>query len=169
MKNGKLNFIRILFLVFVFLAGFILGQIFNFSFDSERITGFDIFSNKITGYAIEPPSDLIDDKNIIIYPDKVVILVGGARLNNYEGSGSMSPLFGKNSNGITIKPNSEDEIAVGDIVSFRKNDELIVHRVVEKGFDREGVYFITKGDNSQVVDGKIRFSEIEHVLIGVVY
>ena len=46
---------------------------------------------------------------------------------------------------------------------------LIVHRVVEKGIDEQGVYFITKGDNNNIDDCKIRFKDIDTVLIAVIY
>jgi signal peptidase I len=81
----------------------------------------------------------------------------------------MLPTLGEGVNGISVAPKSPDEIDVGDIVSFRRNDQIIVHRVVEKGVDAEGLYFVTKGDNSRADDGKVRFDEIERVLIGIVY
>ncbi len=46
---------------------------------------------------------------------------------------------------------------------------LIVHRVVDKGVDSDGVYFITKGDNNNYSDGKVRFEEIEYITIGILY
>jgi hypothetical protein len=46
---------------------------------------------------------------------------------------------------------------------------LIIHRVVEKGVDFDGIYFIAKGDNNVVSDGKIRFEDIKYKTIGVIW
>jgi signal peptidase I len=81
----------------------------------------------------------------------------------------MLPVFDTGANGIRIQPHSSDEIKLGDIVSYERNGELIVHRVIEIGTDSQGLYFITKGDNSAFSDGKIRFSEIKYITIGILY
>ena len=81
----------------------------------------------------------------------------------------MKPLLDFNSNGIRIVPKNEEQISVGDIISFEQNGDLIVHRVVEKSEDEEGVYFITKGDNNSASDGKIRFKDIKYVTVGVIW
>ncbi len=157
-KNSK--FIKIIYILLIFLLGFIFSEFLDY---------YSAFSSSITGFSINEPSDFIDNRNIIVYDDKVVILVEDANLRSYDSGGSMLPIFGENSNGISIKPKSEEDIDVGDIISFRKKGKLIVHRVVEKGTDDAGIYFITKGDNSILSDGKIRFSDIEYVLIGLIY
>lgn len=54
-------------------------------------------------------------------------------------------------------------------ISFKKDGDLIVHRVIEKGVDDMGVYFITKGDSNNVSDGKVRFEDIEYKTIGVIW
>ena len=81
----------------------------------------------------------------------------------------MKPVFDEKANGIRIKPKASEEINEGDIVSFRKEQGLIVHRVIKKGIDDEGTFFITKGDNSEVDDGKIRFEDIEYITIGILW
>ena len=148
------NIIRVFILVAIFTFGFIFG------FFWERL----FVGESLTGSAISVPSDFVDDREILVYDDEVVIKIDGATLSNYDSTGSMLPFFGENANGITIKPESEEQIKEGDIVTFSKNGELIVHRVVSRGVDSEGVYFITKGDNSEFDDGKIRFNDIEKVL-----
>jgi len=64
-----------------------------------------------------------------------------------------------------------NELELGDIIVYSnlRQQTPIIHRIVEKGEDEEGAYFVTKGDNSLVDDGKVRFSEVEHVLVGLVY
>ena len=99
----------------------------------------------------------------------VILRVSNTTLSNYADSGSMKPVFDKGANGIRIVPRSEDDIKVGDIISYRFGNILVVHRVVERGIDSEGTYFIVQGDNNILGDGKIRFEDIEYVTIGVIW
>jgi hypothetical protein len=117
----------------------------------------------------DAPNDFIQEKDITIYDDKIVIEVPGTSLSKYASTGSMKPVLDEYSNGIRIMPKSEDDINIGDIITFKKDNYLIVHRVIEKGNDVQGVYFITKGDNNNVNDGKVRFSDIKYLTIGVLY
>src|SRR3989344_4762671 len=88
---------------------------------------------------------------------------------SYIGLDLEFPISDENANGIRIVPEDEDSINVGDIITFEKNDLLIVHRVIEIGIDSEGKYFITKGDNNLVADVKIRFEDIRYLNIGVIW
>ncbi|MCA9485488.1 MAG: hypothetical protein KC506_01440 [Nanoarchaeota archaeon] len=151
------NLLMVLYLALAFFIGFFASSVFDF------------YSTGITGRSIDVPSDHFSSKDILVFDDYVKIKVEGARITNYDDTGSMLPTLGYGVNGISVKPESEEEISVGDIVSYWKDEKLIVHRVIEKGFDSEGVYFVTKGDNAATSDGKIRFSDIEHVLVGLVY
>ena len=52
--------------------------------------------------------------------------------------------------------------------------ELIVHRVIKIEEDEQGWYAITKGDNNKFDDvvlsfGKVRFSQVKGVIIGLIY
>ena len=119
-------------------------------------------------------SFIIDDslaleKNIEIYPDRIVIKIDNAMLGRYAPTGSMLPTLDENTIGIKVVPVSEDDISAGDIVTFRKDGILIIHRVVEKGADKNGTYFVTKGDNNFFNDGKIRFDDIEYKTIMLIY
>jgi signal peptidase I len=125
-----------------------------------------------TGFAIGDsgsPSDWINEEEIIIFEDEILIRVANVSLSRYASTGSMSPTFGGGANGLVIIPQNENEIDIGDVVSFRSLEGLIVHRIIEQGIDEEGTYFITRGDNNGFADGKIRFEDIEHVLIGILY
>lgn len=115
------------------------------------------------------PSDFIKDDQISFEGNKIIIDVENPVLSRYEDSGSMEPVLGYGATGIGFNPVTPDQIGVGDIISFRKEGILVVHRVVEKGVDEEGIYFITRGDNNNFDDGKVRFEEINSVLIGVLY
>lgn len=165
MEDRKKNILKSLYFIFVFLLG-ALAASFLFYFDF-----YGVFSRAgfLTGQSINSPSNIIDTKDIIVYPDEVVIKVKGAVIDSYDSTNSMFPIIGERANGISVKPRSEDEIKVGDIITFRMGNDLYVHRVIEKGVDGEGTYFVTKGDNTDVVDGKIRFKDVEYVLVGLVY
>jgi len=159
---------KMLGLVLVFFLGFASANFINayFVYGNEfplGISGFGFYGD------VKAPFDLVGLDNIEVYDDKVVIYVQGASLSQYAPTGSMEPVLNEGSNGIRIVPLNEDEIHIGDIVSFEQEDRLIVHRVIEKGADNEGTYFITKGDNNNVSDGKIRFEDIKYITIGVIY
>lgn len=115
------------------------------------------------------PSESVGRGQIELYEDKVVIHVENAGLGRYAATGSMLPTLNEDTTGIRIVPKSEKEINVGDIVSFQSGNNLIIHRVIEKGNDSSGVYFVTKGDNADFSDGKIRFGDIRYKTIGLVY
>ena len=126
------------------------------------MTGFASFSG-------ETPSNWISEKDIVVLDDRVILYVDGATLSSYFSSKSMSPLLGSEANGIRVVPRVAEEISVGDIISFRIGDNLIVHRVVKKGIDSKGIYFVTQGDNNAFVDDKIRFEDIEFVTVGIIW
>lgn len=158
MKTSKK--LQILRGISIFLIGFVFAYLlFLYQFDLESFHSYEIVS----------PPDFVKDKQILVYEDRVVLNIEGARLTRYAPTKSMVPVLDSGANGISVKPKDENEIEIGDIISFWREGNLIVHRVVEKGVDENGAYFVTKGDNSPVVDGKTRFSEVEHKLVGLFY
>jgi hypothetical protein len=149
----------------IFFVGF-----FSYPFAAAYIGGdLEVPFSAFSGKNINTPSDFVQRDDIQIFADKIVINIDGASISSYAETGSMKPVLDHNSNGIRIAPSSEEKINVGDIVSFRRGNSLIVHRVIEKGIDNEGIYFITKGDNNPFNDGKVRFDEIEFITIGILY
>jgi len=158
-----MRILNVLIGLVIFLLGFVaaLCLSYNSSFEKPSLLGTEKDS-------ISPP-DYLGEDNIFVYPDRVVLRITGASISNYGSTGSMKPVLDSDSNGIRIKPNSESQIKVGSIVTFKRGNELIVHRVIDKGEDNEGIYFITKGDNNEFSDGKIRFSEIEYITVGILY
>ena len=115
------------------------------------------------------PFDWIQPQDIEIYPDRVVINIDHASMSSYAETGSMRPTLDVGSNGIRIQPQNVEQVHEGDIISFKQGSNLIVHRVIEKGVDEDGVYFITKGDNNDFADGKIRFSQIKYVTVALIW
>jgi hypothetical protein len=168
MKVDKIIKISIIFLI-GFLSANILGLYVIYGFEVplslDNLSTFGFSPNNSNS----APFDFIQEKDIKIYDDKIVIGVNGASLSRYAPTGSMKPILDEGSNGIRVKPNSEQDIHIGDIISFRQDKMLIVHRVIEIGNDKQGVYFITKGDNNNLVDGKVRFENIEFITIGVIW
>ncbi len=118
---------------------------------------------------LKAPSNWIDEKDINIYDNAVVLNIKGASLSKYAPTGSMLPLLDENTNGIRIVPLDEQDIKIGDIITYERNGELIVHRIVKKGNDGQGIWFITKGDNNEGADEKIRFKDIRYKTIGVLW
>lgn len=118
------------------------------------------------------PSDWIKEKQIHVLNDKVVIDINNPKWAKFTNTNSMDPLFDETSNAIEITPNSEDDIQVGDIISYKSNlvEGDIIHRIIEKNKDENGVYFILKGDNNKYKDPeKVRFEQIQRVLIAIIY
>ena len=84
---------------------------------------------------------------------------------------SMQPVIGGNSTIIEFVPQDPSDIKVCDIVGYGGPGEERwgLHRIVEIGQDEEGTYYVTKGDNNLVADGKVRFKDIHYVVLAVVY
>ena len=114
------------------------------------------------------PSDRISEENIFLYDNEIILKIPNATISNYADTGSMKPIFDKGASGIRIVPKGSSDIEVGDIVSFRYSGNLVVHRVIKKGVDKDGVYFITKGDSSLTKE-KIRFEDVEYITIGILW
>ena len=153
----------------VFIVGFISCFLVIYSISSSGIekplTG-SLFSSSAS--SLNAPGDWVKLDQIQVNDDSIVIRVPNASLSSYAATGSMKPALDSSSNGIRIIPNSPEQINVGDIVTY--GSENIVHRVIEKGTDSQGAWFLTKGDNNNVDDGeKIRFSDIKYVTIGILY
>ncbi len=155
---------QILIFIAVFLIGFLSCMLVSFS-NVEMPLGFGLGFNSNA----EAPGDWIKESQIHVYKNAIVIDLDGASISRYAPTGSMKPVLDEDSTGIRIKPENEEQIKVGDIVSFEQDNQLIVHRVVETGKDEQGTYFITKGDSNNVTDGKVRFSQIKYITIGILW
>jgi len=174
MNTQKTIGICIIFL-FGFLSANLLGLYLIYGFETPL--SFSNFSlNNLSwnslGFSSEnspAPFDFVKENQIEVYEDKIIINVKDASISKYAPTGSMLPVLDEGSNGIRIKPTSEVDIHIGDIISFRQDSYSIVHRVVEIRTDVNGTYFITKGDNNPVSDEKIRFTDIEYITIGVIW
>jgi hypothetical protein len=153
----------------IFLLGFFSCALFIYGFyllsNFKTITGFAILSEEIKN----SPPEKIPIEKIKINSEEVILKIPNARITKYANTQSMIPTIGENSKGIQIVPSSEEEIKIGTIISFKEEETITVHRVIEIGKDEYGTYYITKGDNSPVKDKRIRFSEIKYITIGVIW
>lgn len=68
-------------------------------------------------------------------------------------SGSMSPTIEK---GDMIFVKLDTDYEVGDIVSFKDNNSIITHRIIEKNDN----YYVTKGDANNTADNPIKENQI---------
>jgi len=147
--------------VLIFLAGFLLCLAVVSLYNPIEFGSSDIEPE------ILAPGDWIHYNQIQLNDNSLIINIENASISGYADTNSMVPTLDSGANGIRIVPSDPEQINIGDIISF--GEESIVHRVVDKGTDEEGIYFITKGDNNQYVDGKVRFEDIKYVTIGVLY
>lgn len=135
----------------------------------EEVNAFNPFA-PVTPRA--SPVDRIPEQAIAVYHDRIVLDIQDAQWATFTDTHSMEPVIMAGANAIELVPKSEADIQVGDIVSYRSNyaDGTIIHRVVYRGTDELGTYFIMKGDNLATSDpGRIRFDQIERVVVAIVY
>lgn len=131
-----------------------------------------VVEKKLYGEERESPADRIKEDDVNIFSNHVRIDIKNANWRKYIDSNSMDPLIDEGTTTIEIKPKYASDIKVGDIIAYDVDgyDYAFVHRVVEIGKDNEGIYFITKGDNFYKEDpNKLRFSDIEGIVVGILY
>ncbi|MDO8741427.1 MAG: hypothetical protein Q7J54_07745 [Candidatus Woesearchaeota archaeon] len=118
------------------------------------------------------PSDWIKEDQIHVLNNNVVIDLKDAQWATFTDTHSMEPVLSKGSNAIEIVPKDESYINVGDIVSYKSEyaDGSIIHRVIAVGQDSDGWYAMMKGDNNPEPDpGRIRFSQIQRLVVAIIY
>jgi len=148
---------------------FLLGWFSNSTYSQINTPEQAPFSgNSLELYS---PSDWIKEEQIDLNSQFLTLNIQDASLATYTDTNSMDPVLDYGAIGIEINAKSPDEIHIGDIVAYEPKwtTGLVVHRVIEKGIDSQGEYFITKGDNNADPDPKIRFNQIRFILIGVLY
>jgi hypothetical protein len=121
--------------------------------------------------AVPAPRDRISGANIKTNGSMIVIYLNGSVLAEFTNTGSMLPVLDSRSTGIEIVPGEAADIYPGDIVSYALPDgTIVIHRVLEVGYDDQGWYAYTKGDNNPLKDrDKVRFSQVQGVLVGILY
>ncbi|MBW2977860.1 signal peptidase I [Candidatus Woesearchaeota archaeon] len=118
------------------------------------------------------PSDWIAESQVHILRDRIVINLKNATWAKFTDTNSMDPLFDINSNTLEITPQDPSDLQVGDIISYKSRitGTTIIHRIVNINEDRDGLYFVAKGDNNIYNDPeRIRFEQIKGVVVGIIY
>lgn len=170
--------IRILSLFFIVLIlGLSLTSILvglSLIFENENGAEISFLSSLTTETPkdISSPKDRISESDILAYNDKVVINVKNPIIAKFTPTRSMDPVLDSDANAIEIVPTSPEDIHIGDIVSYQSEmiNSVIVHRVVDIGYDSNGVYFTFKGDNNKSSDPeRVRFSQIRRIVVGILY
>ena len=127
---------------------------------------------KLNGEEKPSPGDRIKEDDVNVFSNSVRIDIKNAKWRKFIDSNSMDPLIDEGTTTIEIKPKYASEIKVGDIIAYDMEgyDYAFVHRVMEIGNDVNGVYFVTKGDNFFKEDpDKVRFSQVEGIVVGILY
>lgn len=167
---GKIT--AFLFLVFVFATGWLSANLYTAWSVGEAekpVSLSSLFTGNVERYS---PNDRVKEGSIHVYDDKIVIDLEGATWSTFTNTNSMDPLIDNNANGIEIKPTSPQDMKIGDVIAFKTRyaGGIIIHRIVDIDHDNKGWYAKTKGDNNPTVDpGKVRFTDITGVLVGVIY
>ena len=124
-------------------------------------------TTRIPDEVMENTPALISVDNIVIDGNKVIITIGNSSLATFAATSSMLPTLNHNTKAVEVKP---ENLQIGDIISYNEGNDLIVHRIVDIGSDDLGIYYITKGDNNNVVDpDKIRIEQIQGKIVVLIY
>lgn len=118
------------------------------------------------------PYDHIKESQIKVFNDKVIIDIQDPEWAAFTDTNSMDPVIDAGANAIEIIPKTEDQIHLGDIIAYNSvyADGSIIHRVTNIGQDKQGWYCKVKGDNNKLKDpGKIRFNQIQRVVVAIIY
>lgn len=160
-----LKHISIVTILVVMFASIVLGAYSNHS-DAYEMPNSIIKAEKISPY------DHVKQEQIKVFRDRVVIYIDNATWAQFTDTNSMDPIIDIGANSIELRPKSANDIHLGDIISYKSNliEGIIIHRVVDVSEDKDGPYFITKGDNNIIRDPeKVRFDQVHGVVIGVIY
>ncbi|MEM2478962.1 MAG: signal peptidase I [Candidatus Pacearchaeota archaeon] len=160
------------YILTILLFSLILYLMLELNLDPESQKPYFLAKNLAKNNDILSPGDHINESSILVYPDKVVLLIPNSYLARFAATKSMDPVLDVEANAIEIKPSNETEISPGDIISYRSSlsKELIIHRVIEVGYDEKGWYAIAKGDNNPTHDPeKIRFEQVNGLVVALIY
>lgn len=138
----------------------------------KECTVENIIIKETCGGEKNSPSDWIKEEKIHVYPDRIVVRMSHPLFRRIYNTNSMDPLFDETTTTIEIPLNSEDELNIGDIVAYKTKgyDYAILHRIINISSDEKGKYFVLKGDNNKDEDKeRVRFSQIEGVVVGIIY
>ena len=182
---------KVLLIICVFFLGVIATNIYSYYASAQTIVqqpdnsgagGYEYQTGSVLNRAmamlqdttseVASPGNRVPEDQIIVTNDKVVLNIKDAEWASFTPTHSMDPVLDAGDHAIEVIPQSENNIQVGDIVAYKSDyaDGTIIHRVVFKGQDEKGTYFVLKGDNNPTNDpGKVRFSQIKRVVVAIIY
>ena len=141
-----------------------------FSIGVISLSDKQIPANFLGGEELFSPSDWVKENQIKVYKNKITLDIQDASWATFTNTNSMDPFIDETSHAIEILPDDANEINVGDVISYQSSYGVIIHRVIEKGEDEDGIYFLVKGDNNRFQDPfKVRFEDVKGVVVAVVY
>ncbi|MBL7051178.1 hypothetical protein ISS04_03385 [Candidatus Woesearchaeota archaeon] len=168
--------IKIIFILGVFMLGWLANSTYPIVL-ANSVTPFQTFMiyEEPSGPSAKErhsPYDHIKESQIKVFNDKVIIDIENPEWATFTDTNSMDPVIDAGANAIEIIPKTEDQIHLGDIISYNSvyADGSIIHRVTNIGQDKQGWYCKVKGDNNNLKDpGKIRFDQIQRVVVAIIY
>ena len=132
-------------------------------------------SSIIEQYTNEPIKHEFEEKTIKLYdiPLAIIIIILimlTSGVFKYQmlgiGSNSMQPKINKGDAVIIKKVKEENEIKKGDIIAYKTNDKIIIHRLVEITTKDNEKRYITKGDANNAEDNvEIKLKNIKGKVI----
>ncbi len=153
---------KIFFLFALLLLVFSMGVI--------SLTDKQLPINLFGGKEVHSPSDWVKEEQIRVYDDRVILDIPDAIWAGFTDTNSMDPFIDEDANAIEIFPENPQSISVGDVISYKTTYGTVIHRVVEKGEDQKGFFYIVKGDNNTFTDPfKVRYDDVRGVVVAVVY
>lgn len=161
-------FSKFSWLITTFIIGLLIGNFYSVSALEKPFEFIGLKSNS----EIKMPKDRIKESQIKVFSDRIIIEIEDPQWAKFADTNSMVPFLDEGANAIQITPEQETDLQVGDIISYRSSyvEGIVIHRITEIGYDDNGIYFIAKGDNNLSNDPeKIRFDQIERVLVGIIY
>src|SRR3989338_3661470 len=116
------------------------------------------------------PGDWVKEEQIKIYSDKVVLDIDNPLWAIFTNTNSMDPFLDETSHAIEIQPLSPDDISLGDVISYKMGENIVIHRIVEIGEDAQGAYYVVQGDNNSSRDPTmVRFNDVTGVVVAVIF
>ena len=132
----------------------------------------EILARPVKGVDKDSPFDHVKKSQVNVLSHKVEIDIKNVNWWKIADTNSMDPLLDIGTTALSVKPQSEKNVHVGDVAFYNSivANKKIVHRVVNISSDQVGWYSRFKGDNLEKVDPEdVRFKQILGVLIGIIY
>jgi len=109
-------------------------------------------------------------KDMITVDNSKACIYGNYEWSSFTATGSMFPTLDYGHFAFHKVVSNDTEIYIGDIIAYHSYNITIIHRVIDKGYDNKGLYYITQGDNLKQSDPyKIRQDMIERVAVAIIY